>query len=84
MEEVKRFQLRPLNYRYMASFLDALPFFLRRDAVEKEPVMFGMLVEETEECEVLGFYIASKESHNSYVDVINDLYERGVSDFIYS
>ena len=78
MEEVRRFQSRPLESRYIAIFLDALFFFLRRDTVEKEPILFAMGIRESGEYEILGFYLASKESHLSYTAVINDLYNRGV------
>jgi len=78
IEEVKRFQNRPLDGRYIAIFLDALFFYLRRDTVEKEPIIFAMGIKESGEYEILGFYISSKESHLSYNEVINDLYSRGV------
>lgn len=76
MEEVKRFQARALESRYIAIFLDALFFFLRRGAVEKDP-LFAMGIRESGEYEILGFYLASKESHMSYVEVVKDLYARG-------
>ena len=44
----------------MAIFLDGLFFFMRRDTVEKEPVIFAMGINETEECEILGFYLFAK------------------------
>ena len=47
LEEVKRFQERSLNSRYIAIFLDGLFFFLRRYTVEKEPVIFAMGIKET-------------------------------------
>ncbi|MCL4451497.1 MAG: transposase [Candidatus Thermoplasmatota archaeon] len=47
LEEVKRFQERTLDKRYIAIFLDGLFFFLRRDTVEKEPVIFAMGIKET-------------------------------------
>ncbi len=72
------FQSRPLESRYIAIFLDALFFFLRRDTVEKEPILFAMGIRESGEYEIMGFYLASKESHLSYTAVINDLYDRGV------
>ncbi len=50
-------------------------FFLRRETVEKEPILFGFGIRETGEYEILGFYLASKESHISYVARINDLYK---------
>jgi len=78
IEEVKRFQNRHLDRRYIAIFLDALFFYLRRDTVEKEPIIFAMGIKESGEYEILGFYISSKESHISYSEVISDLYSRGV------
>jgi len=78
IEGVKRFQNRPLDRRYIAIFLDALFFYLRRDTVEKEPIIFAMGIKESGEYGILGFYISSKESHLSYNEVINDLYSRGV------
>ncbi len=77
MEEVKKFQSMPLDSRYIAIFLDVL-FFLRRDTVQKEPIIFAMGIKETGEYEILGFYLTVKESHNTYFTVIQDLYDRGV------
>ena len=51
MEEVKRFQSRALESRYIAIFLDALFFFLRKDTVEKEPILFAMGIRESGEYE---------------------------------
>ena len=45
---------------------------------KKEPILFAMGIRESGEYEILGFYLASKESHLSYVAVIKDLYDRGV------
>ena len=78
LEEVKRFQDRPLEKRYIAVFLDGLFFFLRRDTVEKEPVIFAMGIKETGEYEILGFYLSAKETHNTYSTIIQDLYNRGI------
>jgi transposase-like protein len=51
LEELKRFQSRPLESRYIAIFLDALFFFLRKDTVEKEPILFAMGIRESGEYE---------------------------------
>ncbi len=67
MEEVKRFQSRSLDSRYIAIFLDGLFFFLRRDTVQKEPIIFAMGIKETGEYEILGFYLTVKESHNTHI-----------------
>ena len=72
IEGVKRFQNRPLYGRYIAIFLDALFFYLRRDTVEKEPIIFAMGIKESGEYEII-FHISSKESHLSYNEVIKYL-----------
>jgi transposase-like protein len=77
LEEVRRFQDRPLEKRYIAVFLDGLFFFLRRDTVEKEPVIFAMRTLKGE-YEILGFYLSAKEIHNTYSTIIQDLYNRGI------
>ena len=51
---------------------------MRKETVEKEPIFFAMGITERGEYEIMGFYLASKEFHNSYVEVIKDLHERGV------
>jgi len=56
----------------IAIFLYGLFFFLRRDTVEKDPVIFAMGIRETEEYEIPGFYLFAKETHNSYFSVIQD------------
>jgi len=66
------FQKRPLDRRYIAIFLDALFFYLRRDTVDKEPIIFAMGIKESGEYEII-FYISSKESHLSYNEVIKYL-----------
>ena len=72
IEEVKRFQNRPLDRRYIAIFLDALFFYLRRDTVDKEPIIFAMGIKESGEYGII-FYISSKESHLSYNEAIKYL-----------
>lgn len=42
LKEVKRFWSRQLESRYIAIFLDALFFFLRRETKEKESILFVM------------------------------------------
>ena len=80
LDEVKNFKSRKLDKRYIAVLLDGLFFFLRRDNVDKEPVIFALGIKETGEYEILGFYLTVKESHNNYNDVLNDLYSRGLKE----
>jgi len=80
IEEVYKFINRPLDKRYIAVFLDGLFFYLRRGNVDKEPVIFALGIKETGEYELLGFYLTVKESHNTYKDVLEDLYNRGLKE----
>ena len=66
LEEVKRFQERSLDRRYIAIFLDGLFFFLRRDTVEKEPVIFAMGIKETGEYEILGFSLCKRDAQHIF------------------
>ncbi len=80
IEEVYKFINRPLDKSYIAVFLDGLFFYLRRGNVDKEPVIFALGIKETGEYELLGFYLTVKESHNTYKDVLEDLYNRGLKE----
>ena len=78
MEEVNKFVNRRLDKRYIALMLDGLFFYLRRETLDKEPVIFPLGIKESGEYEILGFYLTVKESHNNYRDVLEDLYRRGL------
>ncbi len=78
LEEVNKFVNRKLDNRYIAVMLDGLFFYLRRETVDKEPVIFAPGIKESGEYEILGFYLTIKESHNNYKDVLEDLYRRGL------
>lgn len=78
LEEVNKFTSRKLDNRYIAVMLDGLFFYLRRETVDKEPVIFALGIKESGEYEILGFYLTIKESHNNYKDVLEDLYKRGL------
>ncbi|KPV45916.1 hypothetical protein SE19_07805 [Acidiplasma aeolicum] len=77
LEEVNKFVNRKLDNRYMAVMLDGLFFYLRRETVDKEPVIFALGIKESGEYEILGFYLTIKESHNNYKDVLEDIYIKG-------
>ena len=79
-EGANRFVNRKLDKRYIAVMLDGLFFYLRRETVDKEPVIFALGIKESGEYEILGFYLTIKESHNNYKDVLEDLYRRGLKE----
>ena len=80
LEEVNKFVNRKLDKRYIAVMLDGLFFYLRRETVDKEPVIFALGIKESGEYEILGFYLTIKKSHNNYKDVLEDLYRRGLKE----
>ena len=80
LEEVNKFVNRKLDKRYIAVMLDGLFFYPRRETVDKEPIIFALGIKESGEYEILGFYFTIKESHNSYKDVLEDLYRRGLKE----
>ena len=80
LEEVNKFVNRKLDKRYIAVMLDGLFFYLRRETVDKKPVIFALGIKESGEYEILGFYLTIKESQNNYKDVLEDLYRRGLKE----
>ncbi len=80
LEEVNKFVNRKLDNRYIAVMLDGLFFYLRKETVDKEPVIFALGIKESGEYEILGSYLTVKESHNNYKDVLEDLYRRGLKE----
>ena len=84
LEEVNRFVNRKLDKRYIAVMLDGLFFYLRRETVDREPVIFALGIKESGEYKILGFYLTIKESHNNYKDVLEDLYRSDWGNHYYS
>ena len=78
LEEAKRFRERSLDQSYIAIFLDGLFFFLRRDKVEKEPVIFAIEIKKTGEYKILRFYAFANETNSTYFSIIQDLYNCGI------
>ena len=78
--EISKWTSRALEKRYIAIFMDAMFFSLRRDTVQKECVIFAMGIKETGQYEILGFYMNPVENHIAYRNVLMDLHERGVEE----
>jgi putative transposase len=76
--EISKWRSRSLDKRYIAIFMDAMFFSLRRDTVQKECVIFAMGIKETGQYEILGFYMNPIENHIAYRNVLMDIHERGV------
>ncbi len=78
--EISKWRSRPLEKRYIAIFMDAVFFSLRRETVQKECVIFAMGIRESGNYEILGFYMNPVENHIAYRNVLMDLHERGVEE----
>ncbi len=78
--EINKWRSRRLEKRYIAIFMDAMFFSLRRDTVQKECVIFAMGIQESGNYEILGFYMNPVENHVAYRNVLMDLHERGVEE----
>ena len=80
LPEIQKWISRPLDKRYIAIFMDAMFFSLRRETVEKECVIFAMGIKESGQYEILGFYMNPVENHVAYRNVLMDLHQRGVEE----
>ena len=78
--EINTWRSRPLEKRYIAIFVDAMFFSLRRDTVQKECVIFAMGIRDSGNYEILGFYMNPVENHIAYRNILMDLHERGVDE----
>jgi putative transposase len=77
-EDVDSWQARPLEGNYLALYLDALYFKVRRDTVEKEAIYLALGITLEGKREILGFYVGGRESSNGWKEILRDLYERGL------
>lgn len=74
--EISKWTSRPLKKSYIAIFMDAMFFSLRRETLQKGYVIFAMIKKEPGNCEILGFYMNPLENHVAYENVLIDLNER--------
>lgn len=82
LEDVEKWQKRPLEKRYSVIYLDGLYVKLKRSTVDSEVIYLAMGINEEGYREILGFYIGGKESSNGWRDVLKDLYRRGAEEVL--
>ncbi|MEK4510060.1 IS256 family transposase [Paenibacillus sp. FSL K6-2524] len=80
LEDIQKWQQRPLQKRYSVIYLDGLYVKLKRSTVSGEVVYFAMGIDEDGHRQILGFYVGGQESANGWRDVLNDLYNRGAQE----
>lgn len=82
LEDVEKWQKRPLEKRYSVIYLDGLYVKLKRGTVSSEVIYLVMGINEQGYREILGFYIGGHESANGWRDVLKDLYRRGIEEVL--
>ncbi|MFT9485943.1 MAG: IS256 family transposase [Tepidibacillus sp.] len=82
VEDIERWQQRPLRKRYSVLYLDGLYIKLRRDVVAKEVIYIVVGVTEEGFREVLGFYVGGQESSLGWQEILQDLYTRGLKEVL--
>lgn len=83
LPEIEDWQNRPLNEVYPIVFIDAVHFSVRKDKMIQKLaayVVSGVNVEGYKE--VLGIYVGHNESSKYWLNVLNELKNRGVKDIM--
>ena len=71
VSEINTWRSRPLEKRYIAIFMDAMFFSLRRDTVEKECVIFAMGIRESGNYEMMRSHIVGYISFSTGIMVFS-------------
>lgn len=82
VQDIEKWQQRPLNKRYSILYLDGTFLKLRRDDVANEVVYVVIGVTEDGYREILGFYVGGQESALGWKAILADLYERGAQEVL--
>lgn len=82
LEDIQKWQSRPLQKRYSVIYLDGLYVKLKRSRVSGEVIYFAMGIDEDGHRQILGFYVGGQESANGWRDVLKDLYKRGAQEVL--
>lgn len=83
MPEVKEWQARPLDRKYVVMFLDAIHYHVRQDSgVVKKAVYIAIGIRLDGCKEVMGMYVGGNESAKYWLSVLNDMKGRGVQDIL--
>lgn len=82
LEDIEKWQNRPLQKRYSVVYLDGLYFSLRRDSVAKEVIYVAMGIDEEGYRQILGFYVGGIESAHGWKELLQNLHHRGATDIL--
>lgn len=83
LPKVTAWRNRPLDEVYPIVWLDAMHYKVQKDhRVVKRAVYNIMAITTTGHKEILGVYLSESEGANFWLQVLTDLYERGVKDML--
>jgi len=83
LPDLAEWRSRPLDEVYTIIWLDAIHYSIREDGMVKSKAVYCVLGLNLEgEKDVLGFYIADRESSRFWLQVLMDLNQRGVKDVL--
>jgi putative transposase len=82
LEDIQKWQQRPLNKRYSVLYLDGFYIKVRRDTYAKEVIYVVLGVNEEGYREILGFYVGGQESAHGWQEILLDLYTRGAHEVL--
>ena len=81
--EIREWQSRQLEDVYLIVFMDAIHYSVRKDGVVvKKAVYLAIGIDKEGKKEVLGFWIGENESSKYWLNVLNELKNRGVQDIL--
>jgi len=81
--DIKAWQNRPLESVYPIIWLDAMHFKVKDEGKVVHKALYNILgINKDGEKEILGIYIAESEGANFWLQVLTDLYNRGVKDIL--
>ena len=81
--EIREWQSRQLEDVYPIVFMDAIHYNVRKDGVVvKKAVYLAIGIDKEVRKEVLGFFIGENESSKYWLNVLNELKNRGVQDIL--
>ncbi len=82
VEEISKWKQCKLKKRYIVIMLDGMCLSVRRDAVEKEVVLFVLGIDEERYRKILDFDVNLSEGAGSWLEMIERFYERGVREVL--
>lgn len=81
LPEIKDWQRKPLEKKYVVMFLDAVHYHVREEnTVVKKAVYVAIGIRLDGTKEVMGMYVGGNESAKYWLGVLNDIKSRGVGD----